>query len=179
LDDQILASKAWRPISGLEGAYAVSAYGEVYSFRRHRRLRPYYDKDGYPRVTLLKPGGGTLVERKIHPRVHRLVAEAFHADRRNILHCEVAHLDGDRTNACADNLKWVSRVENQSHKKAHGTHQAGEKHPQAKLTEANVVAIRHASVPYALLAERYGVSYHTISDIKRGVRWTHVAVDPA
>lgn len=179
MDDDILASEAWKPIKGFEGRYAVSIYGEVYSFRRSRRLKAYLDRDGYPRVTLLRDGAGTLVERKLHPRVHRLVAEAFHADKRNALHHEVAHLDGVRTNADADNLKWVSHVENHSHRRQHGTNQAGEKHPRARLTAANVIAIRHASIPYDHLAKRYGVSRHTISDIKRGRRWASIPFNPA
>jgi uncharacterized protein YerC len=39
-----------------------------------------------------------------------------------------------------------------------------------------VIAIRHACQPYGKLAERYGVSFHTISDIKRGKRWRSGAV---
>lgn len=42
------------------------------------------------------------------------------------------------------------------------------------MTELNVLAIRHACQPYGVLARRYGVSWHTISDIKRGKRWGSV-----
>lgn len=176
IDHEILNSEAWRPIEGFEGVYAVSVYGEVYSFRLGRRLKAYLNKDGYPRVTLVRPGDGTLVERKVHPRVHRLVAMAFKGDKRNALHCEVAHLDGNRTNACIDNLKWVSKIENHSHRFAHGTNCAGEKHPSAKLTDEAVRIIRKASGPAFRkeLAARFGVSEHAINDVRSRRRWAHV-----
>lgn len=160
----------WLPVGGFEGFYEISGQGRVRSLRHvpAKILTPWLDKDGYPKIGLWNG--------KAQPnfRLHRLVALTFHGDKRNKLHNEVAHLDNDRTNARADNLKWVSKVENHSHRLLHGTHPSGERHPRAKLTEASVVAIRHARDPYGLLAARYGVSPYTISDIKRGRRWRHV-----
>src|SRR5262245_5051542 len=106
----------WLPVVGYEGLYEVSDDGRVRSL--HNRtlglaLPPFLDEDGYPRVHLNREG------RRRNRRIHRLVAEAFHARHRNILHNEVAHLDGSRTNACASNLKWVSKAENNSHKRLH------------------------------------------------------------
>jgi hypothetical protein len=140
----------------------------VRSLRNGCVMSPGGGADGYPIVSLYREGKRTGIA------VHRLIALTFKPEGRNVLHCEVAHLDGDRTNARDSNLKWVSKVENHSHKRQHGTHQAGEKHPRARLTEASVLAIRRACVPYATLAARYGVSWHTISDIKRGKRWKEV-----
>ena len=53
----------------------------------------------------------------------------------------------------------------------------GERHPAAKLTEADVLAIRIAHAAgerQADLASRYGVRVMAISDVVRGARWSHV-----
>jgi hypothetical protein len=89
------------------------------------------------------------------------------------LHVEVAHLDGCRSNCRADNLRWVSRVENHYHMRLHGTHQAGASHGAAKLTPAQVAEIAKTpkGSPRGELAERFGVSKAAISDIRAGRTW--------
>lgn len=158
------ARETWLPVKELASLYEVSNLGGFRSVRTGLMVRPRPNPDGYLIVTVSISG------QRFTRKLHRLVATAFLGNG-GVLHNEVAHLDGNRAAARADNLKWVSRIENCSHKRRHGTAQAGERHPRAKLTGANVIAIRHASVPYGILAERYGVSWHTISDIKRGKRW--------
>jgi hypothetical protein len=106
-------------------------------------------------------------------KLHIVVCRAFNGPP-SLLHNEVAHLDGSRTNARADNLKWVSRVENHSHKRAHGTSQIGERHPRARLTETAVRSIRVDRRSAAEIGAAYGVSRHTIADVRQGKRWTHV-----
>ena len=112
--------------------------------------------------------------------VHRLVALAFHGDKRNALHCEVAHLDNDRTNARADNLKWVSKVENRSHRILHGTDDRGEKNHFAKLTEDDVREIRKraaAGEGCTALGRAFGVHEKTIRNIRDKKKWRHVEAE--
>lgn len=53
--------------------------------------------------------------------------------------------------------------------------QKGTEHPQAKLTDADVLTIRAATgVTQRELAERYGVTQTLISMIRRGKIWTHL-----
>lgn len=62
----------------------------------------------------------------------------------------------------------------------HGPLPAGEKHPAAKLTNADVRDIRAALASggsWRRTAKRFGVSKKTIGDIKMGRRWAHVG-DP-
>lgn len=161
-------AEEWRAVVGYEGIYEVSDLGRVRS--RHavngHVLSPTSDKDGYPVINLYAPDGRRTWA------VHRLVASAFHGEKRNALHREVAHLDGDKTNARADNLKWCSKIENHHHKRAHGTHQAGEKHPRAKLTNEAVEEIRESRGLRGALAAKYGISKDTVTDIRRGRRWS-------
>ena len=54
----------------------------------------------------------------------------------------------------------------------------GEKHPSAKLSEAQVLSIRRAcseGVPFAELARQYSVHPTTIADIHSRKKWKHLA----
>ena len=53
-------------------------------------------------------------------------------------------------------------------------HMHGAEHTSAKLTAADVVAIRAAHKTQGQLAVDYGVSFQTISDIQRRLTWKHV-----
>jgi hypothetical protein len=169
-------TEIWKPLPGEYGlVYDVSNLGRVRSLhgKKPRILIGSTNSDGYRIMVLFDGRGG----RKGFP-LHRLVAETFLNHNRSPLHCEVAHLDGNRKNARADNLKWVSKVENHSHKRLHGTWPSGEGHPRARLTWDAVRAIRASSERYSDLASRYGVSFHTISDIRRGIRWKDESAAP-
>jgi hypothetical protein len=161
---------AWLPVANFEDRYEVSDHGEVRSlyFDPPRALKPFTDKDGYPVIALWKKRKRRAVN------LHRLVAEAFHAEQRNVLHNEVAHLDGDRTNCRADNLKWVSKVENHFHMRAHGTHPSGEAHGNAKLTADLVREIRASSESHRRIAAKCGLSYYTVRDLRQRRSWRHV-----
>lgn len=160
----------WRPVIGYEAYYQVSNLGRVRSLKRLKPLIGSIDDCDYHRVTLWTPHGQAT------KKVHRLVCEAFNGPP-NILHREVAHLDGRRRNNRADNLKWVSHVENQGHKYWHGTNPAGSRHPNAKLSEADVIEIRRRAAlleRYQNIANDYEVSYYAIDDIVRRRNWRHV-----
>lgn len=163
-------TEEWRPAPDYEGLYEVSSLGRVRSlyFGEPRPSRLGADTDGYPMVMLTKDG------KRSPKKVHRLVCVAFHGPSRPV-HREVAHLDGDKTNARADNLKWCSKVENHSHKRRHGTHQEGERHPNARLSESAVREIRQSTGLRTPMAERYGISIHTVTDIRNGRRWAKLA----
>lgn len=165
-----VASEEWRPVVGYETYYEVSNLGRVRSFKRMAPLIGSFNCDGYRTVTLWTPHGQAT------KRVHRLVCEAFHGPP-NLLHRETAHLDGSRTNNSAANLKWVSHAENVAHKRLHGTHGAGERHPRAKLTEDMVrhaIGLMEKGEASAEIAERFGVSHGAIESIRRGKNWRHI-----
>jgi hypothetical protein len=160
-------SETWRPAAVCGDRYEVSSLGRLRSlyFKPPRLVTPFKDKDGYPVVALWRG------RKRRTMNLHRLVGLTFHGTDQNALHNEVAHLDGDRANVRADNLKWVSKVENHFHMRAHGTHPAGENHPSAKLTAKQVAEILRRQGTGAELAARYGVSRGTVYDIWCGRRW--------
>ena len=52
----------------------------------------------------------------------------------------------------------------------------GEKHPTAKLSEAQVIAIFNDERTYAKISDQYGVVQSAISDIKNGKKWRHLCL---
>jgi hypothetical protein len=66
---------------------------------------------------------------------------------------------------CAENLADMRQK---------GRHHHGSRHTQAKLTEADVLAIRYDDRHYAIIGSDYGVARATISCIKLGRNWKHV-----
>lgn len=156
------AAEEWRPVVGYEGHYEVSSLGQVRNIHG-RLLAQHDDGQGYRQLGL---SCGSI---KTTYRVHRLVCRAFHGVPSEGF--EVAHLDGNRANAASANLAWATPSENNRHKEAHGTHQAGESAPRAKLSAAAVAAIRASQEPHNLLAAEFGVNESAIRKIRKGERW--------
>lgn len=109
--------ETWKDIKGFEGFYQVSNLGRVKSlkrtiirkdgkpfFIRERILKTNNDHSGYPYVTLI------ILKDKVAKPVHRLVAEAFIPNPEN-KPC-IDHIDCNRANARAENLRWVTYSEN-------------------------------------------------------------------
>ena len=97
----------WKPIKGFEEQYLVSDGGHVWSFRRHRALKPKIDPYGYEAVVLSV--GGT----RHHRTVHRLVAQAFVPNPHNLP--TVNHINENKTDNRAVNLVWMSVADNDNH----------------------------------------------------------------
>lgn len=172
----------WRAVPWLP-AYEVSNFGEVrkrinatHPERRQLMLmRLYADKDGY--LYLRLTGQKWLV--------HRLVYAVFCGPLvRGLVVC---HRDGNKQNNSAENLLQATQRENISHKREHGTWQAGERHPRAKHTDAQVAQVKAALAQTSrsktgrlkrgeagAIAATYGVSIHTVRDLASKGYWRHV-----
>lgn len=103
----------WRPIPGYEEYYEVSSLGRVRRIKgganTHvgRILKGKLRADGYLSICL--SSNGICKEFSIH----RLVCSAFHENTEN-KPC-VNHIDGNKTNNCAENLEWCTYQENAQH----------------------------------------------------------------
>ena len=120
---------------------------------------------GYPRVQ---------IGSKSHA-VHVMVCEAFHGPRPPGM--QAAHLDGKSSNPRRDNLAWATPEENAAHKRLHGTARLGERHPGAKLTDADVVQLRRrwrAGESWRALGKAFGVSSSGARDAGIGVTFANV-----
>ena len=96
----------WRACKSFP-SYEVSDTGLVRKGGELRKLQfqPY----GYVMVAI------TAKPRQLKVYVHRLVAEAFHGD--GPAGHEVDHINGDKTDNRAVNLRWLPRHENRARKK--------------------------------------------------------------
>ena len=133
--------------------YEVSNTGQVRNVRTGRILKQDPAKGGYLRVTLAWNGEVCRF------MVNRLVCEAFHGPAPTPEH-QARHLDGDATSNSSGNLCWGTRSENEQDKRRHGTYQAREKNPFARLTENDVSAIRARYA--ASLAQRRSLGFQQV-----------------
>lgn len=111
-------NEIWKDITGYEGLYQVSNFGNVRSFKnlngrgvvsKPHPIKPALKRDGYLSVTLSKKdnNGRRVLS---FPRINQLVARAFIENRDN-LPC-VDHKDNNKLNNCVDNLQWLSIADN-------------------------------------------------------------------
>lgn len=110
-----LPNEEWKDCKGYEGYYKVSNLGRVISTQFHGKsrcklLKVYTDKLGYKFVTIHKWGMP-----KKHYAIHRLVALAFLPNPNN--KPQVDHIDTNPSNNIAENLRWVTNLENQNNPK--------------------------------------------------------------
>lgn len=110
--------------------------------------------------------------------VHRLVCEAAHgapatADLQAAHGCGNGHL-GCVTPA---HLSWKSTADNHADKIEHGTMLRGERQWMAKLTQADVRAIRslRGKMTQKAIADQFGVTFSNVSAIHRGKSWAWLA----
>jgi len=159
-------------------AYEISECGDV---RRSQHAH------GYPAGLLLKPKCNQFgylsvcLYRDGHRReafVHRWVALAFHGPQPTPSH-EVAHGDGNKKNNHWCNLRWATRSENCRQKREHGSLPdiKGEKHPQSRLTEDLVLAMRERRGQRALyreISQEFGVPKITVYEAVPGKTWGYI-----
>lgn len=125
----------WRPVVGFEGYYEVSNLGGIRSLtrtytrrngypytKRGQAIAPWISTHGYLEVRLYREG------RKRSLRVHQAVAEAF-LGLKPMPDLEVCHINGEKLDNRAENLRWDSHRENVIDIKRHGkNHQVNKTH---------------------------------------------------
>lgn len=177
---QTFETEVWLDVPGFEGAYQVSSDGRVAALSRtavvKTRAGTYVrsKKGGLLRPTLNRKTGYLSVCLSGQKRftVAALVLRAFRGPRPDGQEC--LHRDGDKTNNALANLRYGTRLENVADAIAHGQFPLGEKVGSAKLTAADVQAIRASTHCNAALAMRYGVTYKHIWAIRSRAVWKHV-----
>lgn len=157
-----------KDVVGYEGLYQVSDDGVVYSTARKctrggPRRQSANKVSGHKFVGLCK--GGVQTSRT----VHSLVLEAFVGPAPGGHECR--HLDGNPANNRLDNLACGTRAENTADRVLHGVASRGERHGNARLTEADVLVIRASPRTGRVIAQEYGVTESHVSMIRSGKHW--------
>lgn len=106
----------WKDIKGYEGAYQISNFGRLKSFKKYPNgqiLSTVNQYGWYFAVSLRSENRKGTTK-----RIHRLVAKAFIPNPKNKK--EVNHIDGDKQNNKVENLEWVTHKENYWHSRRNG-----------------------------------------------------------
>lgn len=125
IDCKMNGTVEWLPVIGYESIYEVSNHGQVRSLdrdvwnpagpgptgvyvkRKGKTLTPRIaEAYGYYQVVLCADG------RRKGMAIHRLVALHFVSGDHSL---QVNHIDGDKLNNRADNLEWVTCLDNVRH----------------------------------------------------------------
>jgi hypothetical protein len=165
-------------IPGLDGSYYATESGDVYRYGKevHRRkqlyyrLKPFKHKSGYMRVNLRLRG------KQKQANVHSLVCAAWSGERPANMH-GTRHLDGDKGNNHASNLKWGTGSDNASDRTRHGKTVCGEASHLSKLTVDDVIQVRekHALGQRVCdIAREFGMSWSAIGEIVNRNTWKGV-----
>ncbi len=164
----------WRAIKGYGDRYEVSSLGRVRSL--HRTVL----RNGHPltmpgRIMKISPHiktGYNLVRLSIDGkasrlcRVNRLVCTAFEGEP--LPGQQAAHGNGIRTDDCASNLCWKTRLENEADKLIHGTRPFGVAVHNATLTEVQVNqirALRRGGWTYMQIARHLKIKFEAVRGV--------------
>jgi hypothetical protein len=179
-------SEVWRPTVGRFSGwpYEVSSEGRVRSVDRvttrvdgitarfrGRILRQSQNENGYLTVGLCLNGKQVTVD------VHVLICDAFNG--KSDLP-EVNHEDGNKLNNLPRNLMRCTKLYNVQHAWRTGLNVAlqGQRNGRAKLTDVQAAEVRRrsrAGESAVAIARDFSISWQTVSAIRRGDKWTHLA----
>ena len=103
----------YRFVKGTEGNMIISVNGEV--FKRYPRSYRYGGRKDFYQVVTPKPNASGYLQvnvpvRNVTTLVHRLVAEAFIDNPQG--YTEIDHVNRNKSDNRADNLRWVTHSEN-------------------------------------------------------------------
>lgn len=171
-------SEYWKDIPNYTGYYQASKNGNIRSVDRSiirngvkvnikgTVLKSSTGENDYPTVVLSKDGKNKTWY------VHDLVAITFIGPKPK--GSVVRHITNIKTNCKLSNLEYGTSSDNASDRNRSGTAPIGEKNGRAKLTKNDVTTINallKIGRKATELAEKYGVSNATISNIKNNKNW--------
>ena len=140
LEGEVWADIAEYPDKGITHARVAQSPGmqwpRVSNFGRFRDIRgivktPNAARDGYKYVRILSKLVG----------LHCLVCHAFHGEPPTVKHTQVDHIDGDRGNPRADNVRWVTHAQNIRHSFATNKNRRSNAPQQSKPVLGRLMAV--------------------------------------
>lgn len=100
-----MITETWKQVEGFPN-YIISNTGKLKNTKTKKDIKLHLSNTGYYVCSMSNNGKISSAN------IHTLVAKAFVDNPNPALYTEVHHLDGDKLNNNADNLKWVTRHEN-------------------------------------------------------------------
>jgi len=160
----------WKKISGYNGDYLISNYGDVKSFKKFAQgkiLKPNI-VCGYCQIQLCKG----RVKREY---IHRLVAKAFIPNPENKPF--INHKNGIKNHNYTSNLEWSTRKEIHKHAIMNGLiNPFGESNPNSRLYPKEIGYIKKLKgrILQKEIAEIFNITEAHVSYIMNDKRWTHL-----
>ena len=155
--------------------YKISSFGRIRSFntrkKRGKILKPGKIR-GYAVIGVKQKNNKNTVK-----YVHKLVAKAF-LNKKEDEHF-VIHLNYNKSNNRADNLKWVNRIE----LSRHINRDPLRKYSNSNLTEEKVRLIKkigansNRKTTFKEIAKDFGISEMQLYRIRKGECWSYVTID--
>ena len=179
-------TERWLPVIGAEGEYEVSDRGNARSLDRWivSGRRRYWWRGRT--LKAVETAIGHTLKKKLYRcvNIHRrtckvavLMLEAF-VGPKPFPTAVSRHLNDDSLDDRLENLAWGTKQDDCDDKLRNGFNNKGERHGMAKLTEADVLAIRAAyaagDVTHRKLGEQYGVHQRAIGNIVNRKSWRHI-----
>ncbi len=159
-----------KPIEGYEN-YFVLESGEIWNKIKNDFVKQRVGTHGYKVVSL------TNGKKSSEKLVHRIVAKAY---------CEgeqegyvVDHIDGNKWNNHAENLRWCTQKENVRNQIERGTHNYDEAHKAARIARRKPIRVifpdgRQKEYPASIDAcKELGLSPSKVSQVLSGKRTHH------
>jgi len=185
--DEVIG-EIWKPIENWP--YEVSSFGRIRrtggggnTAQIGHILSPIAKSNGYQAVTLSSAERSTEGDKRTNWKskkdqfsIHRLVYESFYGKIPDGL--QINHRDGNKTNNRLSNLECATPQANMKHARLLGlANWKGERNGQAKLTADKVREIRRLDemgVDRRQIADKFGISRHTVKHVVRRTRWGHI-----
>lgn len=175
----------WVDLKGIENIsekekLKISNHGRVLNFRYEEpTFRTLTVVNGYPTLTMQHKKMPDKKRRTITRYVHKLVAEHF-LDKPSDDHVYVIHLDYDKLNNKASNLRWATKREKEKHQQKSPYYK---RVCSSKLSETDVIRLKkklldpNRKTRYKILAKQFGVSEMQLHRIKTGENWGDIKID--
>lgn len=137
----------WKDIEGYKGLYQVSNNGFIRSLDKFdsigrrikgKHIKPQESRFGYYRVSLCREGKVTTHS------VHRLVAQAFIPNTDN--KPEIDHINTIKTDNRVENLRWVTKKENNENPLTNMHRKRGNEHPKPFKGKVGILHPKSKSV---------------------------------
>lgn len=161
--------------------------GKVECYRHVPETYPLKEKNirGYKNVSIIQYDDDMKPVKRYMCQVHRLILENFQPVD-GMENLQVNHKNGNKGDNSLENLEWTTPAENtrDANKRGlgHQMNQNGEMNSMTSLKEEDVKEIikltKKPNRPTdQKIANRYGVTRKTISNIRRNITWTYLDRD--